>query len=216
MKPKITFAVPIHRFWSPESEQSLLENIHHAKNWQLGSILKVYEESLIQRGRNLLLENFLKTDSDYLFFLDDDVVLLDDNAVDKLVEAEADIIGGMVVCKKPPFRPNWLPLGLKYDDLRGKEHPVRVRYVSTSCMLIRREVCKEIKRSSKYPFDCFEIEIPDRGNVYLSEDWAFCERARENAFLNISIHPKVSCGHIGKYIYNMEDFYSFNNIKEEK
>lgn len=212
-KPTVHICVPIHRAWCTESEEYLNRAIDARQGWEIGGILKLYEESLIQRGRNYLLKEFLKTKSDYLLWIDDDIVLVDPESINKLVKASKDIIGGMCVCKKPPYRPNFLPLGKTYPDYRNKEKPEEIYYLSTSCMLVKREVCEKVALAHKYPFDCFEAMVEGHGLVYLSEDWAFCERAKFFGY-KIFIHPSVDCGHIGKYAYSMLDYYAYNNIGE--
>lgn len=206
-------AVPIHRAWQHESQDTFIANVSAARSWKLDTLFKLYEESLIQRARNTCVGAFLKSKADYLFFLDDDIVLIQDDAVDRLIRADKDIIGGTCVVKKPPYRPNYYPLTPIYPDTRKMTQPLEIEYLGTSCMLIKRKVIERIMQETKYPFDCFENS---RG-VYLSEDWGFCDIARRLEF-KVFIEPTVVCGHIGKYIYSLNEFYSWiefeNNGKE--
>jgi hypothetical protein len=56
-----------------------------------------------------------------------------------------------------------------------------------------------------YPF--FQTMIydhPEHGKILLSEDYAFCERARELGF-TVHVNPALRLGHLGPYIYRLED-----------
>src|SRR3990167_607480 len=49
--------------------------------------------------------------------------------------------------------------------------------------------------------------IPDDGveeNLYLSEDWALCERAKRAGF-KMWLDPSIRLGHVGSEMYKMED-----------
>jgi hypothetical protein len=62
------------------------------------SFTDLYNESLITRARNTLTELFLKTDSDYLLFIDADQGFSAQGVV-KMVEENVDIIGAAVPMK---------------------------------------------------------------------------------------------------------------------
>lgn len=209
MKKKIFIGVPIHRNWQHESEDFLRQNIQAAQSWEVHSLLKLFEESLIQRARNKILSEFLKTDAEYLFCLDDDIVLIEPFSIDLLINADKDLIGVNYVVKKQPFHPVFFPLESEYPDTRQLQNPFEVLYAGTGALLIKRAVVEKMAKKFKYPFDCFEANIPRKGNVYLSEDWGFCHRARQLGFKTF-IHPKITVGHLGVYAYSINDYYSYN------
>ena len=59
-------------------------------------------ESLITRGRNALVNQFMKTDADYLFFIDSDIQFFGDQVLPMLA-ADKDIICGIY----PKKEINW-------------------------------------------------------------------------------------------------------------
>lgn len=55
----------------------------------------------ISHARNILIEDFLKTDCDYLLFLDDDNPPEDVDIIDKLIEARKPVISALVPSRTP-------------------------------------------------------------------------------------------------------------------
>lgn len=220
MKTKIAVCVPIHRVWSKESFEHFADCVDASKYCEVISLFKLYEESLIQRARNNLINSFLSSKADVMFCLDDDIVLFQQNTLDMMVQSlgqdGVDIVSAPVVTKRPPFKPNYFPLnGEDYPDTRNRTDLIRVQYVSTACTMYSRKVCEAVKEEWKYPFDCYETKVSDRhGHVYLSEDWAFCDRADRLGYRSF-IDPRITVGHLGLYAYSMDDFYRMNNLENK-
>lgn len=215
-KPSVFIAVPIHRAWSYESQQMLEASAISSVKCSIHSINKIFEESLIQRARNKLVEIFIKTDCTHLFFIDDDVILTRLDSIDLLISADKPVIGGVYVCKKPPYHPTFFPYGNEYPYLIGETEPFAVRYVAGGCMMIQRKFVEIIQQTRKRAFDCFDVDIPGKGEMYLSEDWGFCDRV--NGFTmdkSCFIHPLVNCGHLGKYPFSYLDYLKSNNLVKE-
>jgi glycosyltransferase involved in cell wall biosynthesis len=214
MKKKTVFVgIPIHRSWSHESQTYFEKNLQAARSYEVVTLFKMYEESLIQRARNNIMRNFLeKSRADYFFFIDDDIVPMNPDAIDQLVEADKDIIAGVYIMKKPPYKPTFYPLnGEPLPDIRKLSEPFQVDYVATGFTLYRRNVCRAMFDNTPYPFDCFDV--PKIG--YLSEDWAFCHRAKALGF-KCWIHPKPQLAHLGIYAYSLSDYYQQIEMEKEK
>lgn len=173
-------------------------------------------DSLVSRARNDCLAEFLKSDADYLFTLDDDIAMPATALVD-LVEADKDIIGGFYRLKKDPAKDNSL---VDLIAFRGKgpfnlhdQEPVEVTYISTGCCLYKRSFIEEMVEH--YP-DLHYVENltgNDRwalyqpyvyNNEYLSEDWAFCQRAIDKGY-TMWMHTGVLCDHWGLSNYSFKD-----------
>ena len=82
-------------------------------------------------------------------------------------------------------------------------------YVSTGCMMIRRNVVEGM--IEKYPELHYKRNVTgDRAwalyqpfiykEEYLSEDWAYCQRAKDAGF-EVWVHGGVKCGHMKKKLY---------------
>lgn len=93
---------------------SLFDHLRNAGHDVLFSDL--YNESLITRARNTLTEMFLRSDADYLLFIDADQGF-NANGVVKMVEEGKDLIGAAVPMKAI----NWAKVKQAIAD--GKENP---------------------------------------------------------------------------------------------
>ena len=122
-------------------------------------------ESLITRGRNALVNQFMKTDADYLFFIDSDIQFYGDQVL-PMIDADKDIICGIY----PKKEINWQQVakGVKNgEDPNNLKHytgswvlnlvdyagsvtvpvgePLEIWAGGTGFMLIKRKVFEELK-----------------------------------------------------------------------
>jgi len=122
-------------------------------------------ESLITRGRNALVNQFMKTDADYLFFIDSDIQFYGDQVL-PMLEADKDIICGIY----PKKEINWQQVarGVKNgEDPNNLKHytgswvlnladyagsvtvpvgePLEIWAGGTGFMLIKRKVFEQLK-----------------------------------------------------------------------
>ena len=137
----------------------------------------------VDDARNIVVDKFLKTDADYLLFLDDDNPPIK-NPLD-LVELDKDIIA----CPVPVMRGEGLFTQTKIewcvfqDD--NKEWPKQtglqeVDLVGLQCTLIARRVLEQVRTfQSKPPY---------------SEDFNFCKEAREKGY-KVFAHFSYPCHH---------------------
>ncbi len=206
MKPKVFFGIPVFRYFEPMSKQSLDNALINRRSYDVGGYLEIYNESLIQRARNGIAKKFLETKDDYLFFIDSDIVILTPFAIDKLIEAGEDIIAGAYVYKQYPVKPAFR-LKVNDYDLTNKPDVIEATYVSSGFMLISRKILERVYIDTMgYPFNCFVID------EFLSEDWAFCEKAK--FYTKCFIHTKIELAHLGIYPFTMKDFYRFYSDKD--
>ena len=166
----------------------------------------ILNESLISRGRNFLVNEFMKSNCTHLLFVDSDIQF---NAQDiiKMIEADKDIIGGVYSKKELLWERIhqsanngvdannlqyhtsgivFIPLPDLNDKIHKLDNPLEVKYIGTGLMLINRNVFDKMKEA--YPdrtydykgelhYCYFDCIIKD--NSYLSEDYYFCDRWRE-------------------------------------
>ena len=122
-------------------------------------------ESLITRGRNALVNQFMKTDADYLFFIDSDIQFYGDQVL-SMIDADKDIICGIY----PKKEINWQQVakGVKNgEDVNNLKHytgswvlnladyagsvtvpvgdPLEIWAGGTGFMLIKRKVFEQLK-----------------------------------------------------------------------
>lgn len=181
-------------------------------------------DALIDRARNRVATKFLiDTQFDMLFFLDDDVIIDTMDATRimwQCYKQKLDIVGAAYPLKqmsRPGFavRP-YADGAFQFGEEGGV---VEMRYVSTGCMCIRRETLQKVVdqfemplcdgatgQPPQYPlFEPTHRYFDDRWH-YLSEDWAFCQRALD-AGLKVWCDTTSKLGHIGPHTYTWDDFF---------
>ena len=158
----------------------------------------------VDANRNTLAQEAVDDGYDYIFFVDNDVVLPSD-ALAKLLEIRVDIVSGIyrshqqmgdfTQLSKYGETINYLPedsyTSAEFDAMDSTR--VEVRGGGAGCMLISTAA---LKRIGKPWFKWTEYE----SGGTLSEDLWFCEQAHD-ADVPIYADPRVRCGHIIKQTY---------------
>lgn len=181
-------------------------------------------DALIERSRSYIATYFLEqTDLDVLFTCDSDV-LFDAGDVQTICQQAHDlkaIVGGAYVTRS---RERCVPTSyflpgqpMVFD---GTQTPQPVKWVATGFMAVDRSVVAKIAARPDMPL-ChpkhrglrlrpmyLPMVVPDdEGDpIFLSEDWAFCERAREEGVTSY-INPGVRLLHQGDYAFRLEDMF---------
>lgn len=159
-------------------------------------------------AREKLVEQAMKGEMDYVFFLDDDAIVPFD-AFLRLFKHNKDIVAGLAFTRNPPHDPVLYILREGYED--GKEYfqtwPVRnfpenalvqADAVGFHCVLIKTEVFKKIPR----PW--FMSTSPT------GEDILFCLEAGKHG-AKIFMDTSLECGHVGApHIIAKKDFERYN------
>ena len=213
-----------------------------------GITLKYYflfNESLIQRARNYIVDEFLRSDCTHLLFIDADIGFNAKDALSLLglqtMEPEKyDIITGPYPKKaiawekvakaanagygnENPFQLESFTSDFVFNPVEGNgtfalTEPVEVKEAGTGFMLIPRATL--VKYMEAYPelsykpdhirtdnfdgtreitafFDCI---IDPKTKRYLSEDYFFCQKARE-ANMSVWMCPWMQLNHVGTYTF---------------
>lgn len=200
----------------------------------------LFNESLITRARNYLVDTFLRSDFTHLLFIDADIEFEAKDAL-ALIGADKDIIAAPYPKKqiawekvykaaksfdlKDPkqlsefagdFVFNMVDNGLKNVDITEY---LEVKETGTGLMAIKRETFEKFRDA--YPdlkykpdhartehFDgsreihaFFETVIDPETKRYLSEDYMFCQYAR-NAGMKVWICPWMKTKHIGTHVFD--------------
>jgi hypothetical protein len=169
-------------------------------------------ESLICRARNRILSQFLNSNATHLFTIDDDVGL-PEQGIRNLVLANKHIIGGVYRLKDPKNAITAVRLKdpRQWGMILNGGLVADANYISSGCMLISKEVVLAMVEA--YPelhytenqtdeprYALYQPYIYQHGEggfrEYLSEDWAFCQRAKDIGY-PVYVHGKVQCAHWG-------------------
>lgn len=207
--------------------QSLLSVLPHLRDNGIDVTVKMMgNESLINRGRNTDATYALTNGFDKILFIDADMVF-DYPKMKLLLDSKRQIIGGTYPLKTFPITLNFNPLDKetdlfgtdrqqdnyfawvkKYADSNGE---VEVTHVPTGFLLIDTTVLAELtykvpwyqnfnanlKTTTTY-YDFFPTTVVN--NQLRSEDWGFCELAREHGH-KIYLQTKAITGHVGSLTY---------------
>lgn len=208
----------IHRHVDPEAFSSVISLLHCPD--PKFTFSRRRGDALIDRARSLEATRFLlKSKAEVLFFMDDDILFdpLDAVKVCKEAREKEAIVGAAYVLKKRGGGQfNIKCLSDKKVLVFGKGGGLHeVRYVSTGFMAIHRSVLEEVAKTLPrcvfpdeedfYPFfQPYAVGIEGR-NIYLSEDWAMCQRAADCGFKTYC-DTTVKLGHAGRTVYNWDNF----------
>ena len=149
-------------------------------------------DALITRSRNTLVSTFLNdTDATHLLFIDADISFAPEQ-VTRLLAAGKDVVGAMYPLKAL----DWEDAARRQPLSRETTEAAALHYVGTGMMLIRRRVFEamigvyphlqykaihaypRVQRTPSTQYALFDCLIDEDTGLYLSEDYAFCQRWR--------------------------------------
>ena len=210
-RPKVWLYCASNR--NPEwgTATTIRDAIYHAARSGINCHMMISQgESLISRARQNALVIFMQGNWEFMFSFDDDVTLPPET-ITELVKADKDIIGGIYRLKKEEIATAVrLPKsGPKMSTVLGRNLVTPAIYISTGCFMVKKsaiekmiEHYKELWYNRNITGDvCWALYMPYiyKGE-YLSEDWAFCQRAIDIG-LEVWLHGGIKCGHWGKRLY---------------
>ncbi len=166
--------------------------------------LTVDGEAAITRGRSNLAATFLREHHDTLAFIDADIHIEPEDFL-KLLRLNKPIRGAAVNLKTADHSES---LNVHRDGQRIKRadmpaKPFQVDLLGGAVMMIEREVIEKLSAIDELKYECpingpgchiFAEQIVD--GALLSEDYAFCHRAREYGF-SVWCEPSIKVSHFG-------------------
>ncbi len=176
-------------------------------------------EALIDRSRSIHATLAMEAGYDVLVFIDDDIRFRAADLYQLIREADArqTVVGCLYTKRKAPIELVGCPLDGPQDLQIGEAGSVReVRYVGTGLVAIPRLVLSSMVgslpklRTGAILEDGGELHIwpffmPMAYDViYLSEDYAFCQRAKDAGF-KILADTRIILGHVGEHVYSAFD-----------
>lgn len=210
---KIFVGLPTYKTFQDMDVRKRQEDIFQSSSHEV-KVLEVNGMN-IEQARQVAIDAFLKTDYEYFLFIDSDIIPYlynyEEHPIDKLVDCDKDIVGGIYFFRRKPCQPVYRPIELQEIYERTGSFPEKfdwsipkdlfqARWIGNGFKLVKRKVIEEIKKT---------IEVPNLPSIYkgeyLGEDWAFDQRATELGF-TIWLEPSIRLGHRGIYDYTREDF----------
>lgn len=193
-----------------------------------------FSDSLVPRARNRAAAAFLRSDRDYILFIDGDIVF-DPSHIDGLMESDDPILAGLYCKKSREVEPclNTIP-ELGNQPVGGL---IEIARAGTGFLRIARHVLEAMKErdvpsSSSPAGDVSSVLRPlsssstdwrfaphyinhgidewdffptgVKNREYLSEDWYFCDRARALGF-KVMLDSRIQAKHEGITFYPTEE-----------
>ena len=203
---KIVVGLPSNGYIRSETAIALASAITHTPNalFQLEAPIGCYIHLL----REHIAEQAVKAGSDYLMFIDSDMVFPPD-AINILISRDKPVIGADYNYKYPPkmsvtnidptkLKPEYMVEdsrwpGYKFLNPNHKpDKPFEVRAVGTGFMLIKTEVFQKIKK----PWFWYDR----KDGHFVGEDAWFCDQVKKAGF-SVWCDPTIPIEHIGTARY---------------
>lgn len=175
--------------------------------------LHLFESCLVHQARNKIAD---ACRTDYLLFIDTDMAF-PTSGLNRLMELDKDIVGGLYYSRKAPHMPHAYKLedGVYKSISEIPTEPFACDAVATGFMLIKKEVFDEFEKAinekrCRLPFDFESTETGELG-----EDIAFCKRAKELGF-EIWCDPTFPIGHVAKDVITNNHFEAYREVEKQK
>ena len=170
--------------------------------------------SIITMARNMLVDQFLKSDCTELLFIDGDVIAQPDDILRLLAQSgDKDVTAGSYP-RRARDKKFFMDLYFnENDELEFDGAMMRINRVGTGFMLIRRHVIERIAEiSQKYlgqdgvgeVANVFEFSMLD--GKFVGEDYTFCDKARAEGY-KVWLDVEISLPHVGTEEFT-NNFYS--------
>lgn len=174
---KISIGIPTNRHIRPLTALSLLELVEQSKEFEFNFIVET-EGIGIEDNRNEIVEK--AEGSDYLLFVDDDMVF-EPTLLKRLIEDDKDVVG--VASRSRVGAHTVKQLGIKKPITKSL---FQVRAVGTGLMLIKMSVFGKLEK----PY--FKVERYKDNKVKTGEDVYFCDKVGD-----VWCDARVDVKHIG-------------------
>lgn len=193
---KVTIGVPCNRLIKPETAQSLMALV--ARGGHEFHICVASEGYTIAENRTYIAVQAVNHGSEYLFFVDDDMVFSPDY-LDTLLAHQKDIAGG-VYSSRMENSPRQVYRSMDdVVDLRTENLTELTKVIAkgTALMLINTKVFS-------MPRPWFQFTYNELGQCSEGEDWFFCKKAAEYGF-ETWVDPILYNGHVGDKVYGVSN-----------
>lgn len=195
---RIFMAIPVYQYPSPECIESVINAVSVTKN-RFDVTVKLISGYAVDQARTKAVEVFMASDSDYLMFVDSDIILPGD-VIDKFVEADKDAVTGIYHYKSLQV-PNSVVYRVENNQFKAiptaeiKPELFKVTACGFGCILMSRKLVRKVwEQTNHVPFKFIQ------GKLDVSEDIYFCNEM-EKAGFELWADGSVVCGHVGKFMF---------------
>lgn len=221
---KVYVGSPIYHYYEVEAAMAMRGLVMHCFKMGISLIDDPQIGPGLIQARNMAAARFLRSDADVFLAIDADITFQPEDAIKLCLKAQENGIVGALYVKR--LGNHGSPVYFFDGDTVVFEPDARlheVEYLAGGFMAISRkvfegirdfhglellhghEVTEEDDRSYWDFFSAREVwHESSQGRIHEQEDWAFCGRAKEAGFKSW-LDPSIRLGHIGQYVYTVED-----------
>lgn len=163
---------------------------------------------MVSLARNKIVQGALGLSADYIFWIDDDM-LVPANAFNKLYEANEPVISGLYFTRLYPHTPQiyqYFPEKDGYAPLLKWEDGIfEVDAVGSGCMLVRTDIYTQLALAPcayarKVPLSPWYEFLASRG-----EDFYFCDRLRDIG-IPVLVDTTIIPGHLSTVPIGLKEY----------
>jgi hypothetical protein len=203
--------------------QTLMGMLDFFRDRTIDKVVHLYMDPYIVLARNTAAADFLKHDATHLMFVDADIVFLWKH-IERLLSHDVDLVGGLYA-KKQEGKLTWVCNALPERPPEQENGLLPLKHIGTGFMLIKRCVFEEMvemfgdkigyleDETDRPMWDFFDM--PRLGGRKMSEDWHFCNKARE---LGFTVYGDTKClvRHVGTAVYPLKTQVAQSNLEMQK
>ena len=174
--------------------------------------LHLHQSAYVHDARNKSAEMAVEGGFTHIMFIDSDMQF-PANSMQKLLELDKDIVGGLYYRRQVPHMPTLnviegdsivIPTLDKYP----MDKPFKIFSVATGFLMVKTSVFKKIP-APWFGFGKY------KGKKEMGEDVFFCRKANDHGF-EVWCDPTIPLGHVGEYTYTKQDYDAYQDLRPEK
>lgn len=189
-KPKVLIALTAQRMMFARTTAALLNAAIANKNQEFELDFYMEMGCEIASARNRIARVAKEREATHLLFVDYDMYFPSD-AIAKLLKADKDIIGAAYNTRGDGSRPTAVPL----EEPAPQDQPFKCHAMGTGLLLIKTSVF------DKLAAPWFMWGFTPEGTLHFGEDTYFCQRAINEAGLEVWADPTLGVKHIGEHLF---------------
>lgn len=163
----------------------------------------------VHDAREKIAQEAIRTGMSHVMFIDQDMEFPPES-IDKLIEQDKDIIGGLYYRRQAPHLPTINDL-VDGKIVVPRKFPLDKTFkmwsVATGFMLVKTEVFKKIEP----PWFSFGTYKGQK----MGEDVYFCWKANKKGF-EVWCDPTIKLGHVGEYSFGYEDYKAYDDVRPKE
>lgn len=163
------------------------------------ALLHVQEACYVDNSRDKIVATAIKNGASHVMFIDSDIEFPPES-IQKLIEDDRDIVGGLYPRRQYPYRPTINKVDgdrLIVPSSYPKDRLFETDAVGTGFMLVKTSVFKKLGDPPYFKIQQFH-------GKQIRDDVYFCITARRKGF-KVWVDPTFKVGHVGNYVYTMAD-----------